>query len=283
MYLVIGGTGTIGREVVRLLAAGTESVRAMVRDPFAASALAGPRVELVQGDLTRPESLPGVFRGIRRMFLVTPPGPDTVPLQSAAVDAARAAGVERLVRISVMGAGTGMPVKITDWHTEMEQRVAASGIPAVQLRPTSYMQNFLKSAELIRTTGQVFGSAADGAVALVDTRDIAAAAVGALTRPDHVDETPHLTGPAALTGAEVAATFARVLGRPVHYVDLPSEAMKAGLIGAGMPEWLATDLVRLDELGRGRVMPVTPDLERLAGAPPRSLETFVRDHRAAFA
>lgn len=283
MYLVIGGTGTIGREVVRLLAAGTEPVRALVRDPFRASALAGPRVTLVQGDLARPESLPAAFDGVRRMFLVTPPGPDTVPLQSAALAAARAAGVERLVRISVMGAGTGMPVKITDWHTEVEHLVAASGIPAVQLRPTSYMQNFFKTAELIRTTGQMFGSAGDGAVALVDTRDIAAAAVGALTRADHEDETPHLTGPAALTGPEVAETFARVLGRPVSYVDLPSEAMKAGLLGAGMPEWLATDLVTLDELGRGRVMPVTGDIERLAGHPPRSLETFVRDHRSVFA
>lgn len=283
MYLIIGGTGTTGREVVRLLAARGETIRVLVRDPFKASFLAAPGVELVQGDLSRPESLPGAFHGTRRLFLVTSPAPDMVALQSAAVEAAKAAGLERLVRVSVQGAGTGIPMKLATWHTEVEELVDASGIPAVHMRPSSFMQNFLASAGLIRATGQIFGTSGDGKITFVDTRDLADAGVGALTRADHQDEKVDIGGPAAMSLDEVAATFAAVLGRPVTHVDLPAEAMKAGMIGAGLPEWLATDLVSFHGLARGRVMPVTDEVQRLAGAPARSFETFIRDHRAAFA
>lgn len=282
MYLVIGGTGTTGREVVRLLAARGEAIRVLVRDPFKASFLAAPGVELVQGDLARPDSLPGALEGTRRLFLVTPPAPDMVTLQTAAVEAAQAAGVERLVRVSVFGAGTGIPMQLATWHTEVEELVGASGVPAVHLRPSSFMQNFLASAGLIRATGQIFGTSGDGKITFVDTRDVAAAGVGALTRADHQDEKVEIGGPAALSLDEVAATFALVLGRPVTHVDLPAEAMKAGMMGAGLPEWLAADLVSYHGLARGRVMPVTDEVQRLAGVPARSFETFVRDHRAAF-
>ncbi|MFN2317017.1 MAG: SDR family oxidoreductase, partial [Gemmatimonadales bacterium] len=89
MILVIGGTGTTGREVVRLLAARSEKVRVLVRDPFKASFLAAPGVEVFQADLARPASLTAAFDGARRLFLVTPPAPDMVELQAAAVAAAR--------------------------------------------------------------------------------------------------------------------------------------------------------------------------------------------------
>jgi uncharacterized protein YbjT (DUF2867 family) len=283
MYLVIGGTGTTGREVVRLLAARGETIRVLVRDPFKASFLAAPGVELVQGDLSRPAGLPGALEGTRRLFLVTPPAPDMVALQTAAVEAAKAAGVDRLVRVSVLGAGAGIPMQLATWHTEVEELVDASGIPAVHLRPASFMQNFLASAGLIRATGQIFGTSGDGKITFVDTRDVAAAGVGALTRADHQNEKVEIGGPAALSLDDVAATFASVLGRPVTHVDLPAEAMKAGLMGAGLPEWLAADLVSYHGLARGKVMPVAGDVLRLAGAPARSFETFIRDHRAAFA
>lgn len=282
MYLVIGGTGTIGREVMRLLSARGERVRALVRDPFKASALAGPRVELVQADLSRPDTLPAAFDGASRVFLVTPPGPGTVPLQGAAVHAAKAAGVERLVRVSAMGAGTGMPVKIMTWHTEVEEATEAVGLPAVHLRPTSYMQNFLASAQVVKTAGQMYGASADGKVGFIDARDVAAAGVGALTRDQHRDEKVELTGPESLSGAEVAAAFSEVLGRPVAYVDIPGEALKQGLLSAGLPEWLVDDLVTLETLGRGRTMPLTDGVLRLAGKAPRSLRQFVSDFRAAF-
>lgn len=283
MILVIGGTGTTGRDVVRLLAARGEKVRVLVRDPFKASFLAAPGVEMFQADLARPASLPAAFDGARRVFLVTAPAPEMVTLQAAAVEAARSAGVERLVRVSVAGAGTGLPMQLATWHTQVEELVDASGIPAVHLRASSFMQNFLASAELIRRTGQVFGTSGDGKMTFLDTRDLAAAGVGALLRSDHHDEKVGIGGPGALSLDDVAGTFSAVLGRPVVHIDLPGEAMKAGLMGAGLPEWLAADLVAFHGAARGRVMPVTDDAERLSGAPPRSMETFIRDHRAAFA
>jgi len=283
VFLVIGGTGTVGGEVLRQLVSRGERVRALVRDPFRASRLARPGVELVQGDLARPDTLPATLAGVRRVFLVTTSGPDTVPLQEALIGAAAAAGVERLVRVSVLGIGSGIPAGLFAWHERVEATLAASGIPCVNLRPTSYMQNILAQAEPIRRAGQFHGAQGDGRVAFVDARDVAAAAVGALTREDHVSGPVALTGPEALSYADVAAELAAGLGRPVAYVDLPADAYRQGLLGAGLPEWLAADLALIEESGRGTVMTVTDGVERLAGRPPRRLAEFIRDHRALLA
>lgn len=280
MILVVGGTGKIGGEVVRLLAARGIPVRALVRDPFAASRLARPGVELTQGDLARPETLPPALRGVSHVFLVTNPGPDTVPHHGAMIAAAAAAGVERLVRVSVLGIGSGLPAGLFEWHAAVEDTLAASGLPAVNLRPTSYMQNFLGQAESIRRAGQFFGSQGDGKLPFVDARDVAAAAVGALTRPTHITETVTITGPEPLSFDEMAEVMTGVLGRPVAYVDLPPEVYRQGLIGAGMPEWLARDLALLEDATRGTIMPASDGVERLAGQPPRPFRTFLQDYQA---
>ncbi len=281
--LVVGGTGTVGGEVVRLLRGARIPVRALVRDPFAASRIAGPGVELIQGDLGAPETLAPALRDIRRVFLVTSSGPGTVPLQTAMIHAAADAGVERLVRISVLGVGQPVPAGILEWHGAVEATLAASGVPGVNLRPTSMMQNLLSSAEVIRRAGQFFGSQGDGKVAFVDARDVAAAAVGALTRATHVTEDVALTGPAPLSYGEVAETLTDILGRPVRYVDLPREAFRASLAAAGLPEWLAADLSLLEDASRGTTMPLSDGVLRLAGSPPRTLRTFLEDHRALLA
>lgn len=283
MILVVGGTGKIGSEVVRLLAERGEQVRVLVRDPFKASRLARPGVELVQGDLSVPATLPPVLRDVRRVFLVTPPGPDTVPLQGALIAAAAAAGVERLVRVSVLGIGSGLPVGLFEWHAAVEAALAASGVPGVNLRPTSYMQNLLGSAETIRRAGQFFGAQGDGKLPFVDARDVAAAGVGALLRPTHVTETVTITGPESLSYAEVAEVLTAVLGRPVQYVDLPPDALRQGLEGAGFPGWLAQDLATLEGASHGTILPVSDGVERLAGHPPRTLAQFAADYRAVLA
>jgi len=282
MILVIGGTGKIGGEVIRLLAGQGQQCRALVRDPFAASRLAGPGVELCQGDLARPATLPGAFSGITRVFLVTSPGPETVHLQGAAIAAAAAAGVERLVRISVEGVGTPVAAGILEWHSTVERVLADSGIPAVNLRPTSLMQNLLGSVETIRRAGQFFGAQGDGRVAFVDARDVAAAAVGALMREKHHSEDVTLTGPAAHSYADLAGQLSEELGRPVAYVDLPPDAYRAGMIAAGLPEWLARDLALLEDASRGTVMPVADGVERLAGVEPRPFREFAHDYRGVF-
>lgn len=282
MILVIGGTGTVGREVVRLLSGRGAAIRALVRDPFAASSLAGPGLELVQGDLSRPEALATAFRGVSRVFLVTPSGPTTVPLQSAAITAAATAGVERLVRVSVLGVGSGVPASLVAWHGEVESLLADSGVPGVNLRPTSMMQNLLAQAGAIRATGGFIGGSGDGRVPFVDARDVAAAAVGALLAPELPESAVSLTGPDSLSGDDLAHQLGEALGRPVRYLDLDREAYRAALGGAGLPEWLAEDLSLLEMLSRGRTLPVSDGVERLSGTPARSFATFARDYRPAF-
>lgn len=280
MILVVGGTGKIGGEVIRLLAERGTPVRALVRDPFKASRLARPGVELVQGDLGRPETLAPALRGVTRVFLVTNPGPDTAPHHGAMIAASAEAGVERLVRVSVLGIGSAVPAGLFKWHAAAEEALAASGVPAVNLRPTSYMQNVLGQAESIRRAGQFFGSQGDGKLPIVDARDVAAAAVGALTRANHSTETVMITGPEPLSYGEMAAVMTRVLGRPVAYLDLPPEVYCQGLLGVGLPEWLARDLSILEDATRGTILSPSDGVTRLAGHPPRPFEEFIQDHRA---
>lgn len=281
--LVVGGTGSVGGEVVRLLRARGGRVRALVRDPFAASRLGGPGVELVQGDLSQPATLAPALNGVARVFLVTRSGPDTVPLQTAMIRAAADAGVERLVRVSVLAPPEPVAAGIVEWHQAVETVLEQSGVPGVNLRPTSMMQNLLASADLIRRSGQFFGGQGDGRVAFVDARDVAGAAVGALLRDHHVTESVAVTGPEALSYADLAGTLADVLGRPVRYVDLSEEAHRRALLAAGLPDWLARDLSLLEEAARGATMPVSDGVERLSGRPPRSFRGFAEAYRAAFA
>jgi uncharacterized protein YbjT (DUF2867 family) len=283
MILVVGGTGTIGSELVRLLAGERRRVRLLVRDPFSASRLAGPGVEIVQGDLSRPETLPAALVGIQRIFLLTASGPETVPFQTAMIDAAAAAGIERLVRVSALGVGGAVQAGILEWHGAVEQVLAASGVPGINLRPASMMQNLLSSAEMIRRTGQFFGGQGDGRVAFIDARDVAAAAAGALTRAEDASENVALTGPESLSYGDLAAALTTEVGRPVTYQDLAAEPFRHSLIAAGLPEWLANDLSTLEDASRGTVMAASEGVTRLAGRPPRSFREFLVDHRALFA
>ena len=97
MILVTGATGKVGREVVRQLAAANVPARALVRDPTQSSFLRLPGVEIVVGDLAKPETLPASFAGAERVFVATPAAPDQVELQSNALEASRRAGARSLV------------------------------------------------------------------------------------------------------------------------------------------------------------------------------------------
>ena len=144
------------------------------------------------------------------------------------IDAAAAAGVRRIVKLSARGAAIGAPVAYWHWHGLIEQHLQASGVPAVLLQPGFLMTNLLGAAEQVRQQGMLFAPAGGARIAMIDPADVAAAAAVALTTDGHDGSTYVLTGPEAITYTQVAADLSAATGRPVGFVDIPPEAAVSG-------------------------------------------------------
>ena len=275
--LVFGATGTVGGHTLRELRERGVPVRAFVRHPGRLAADVG----YVCGDLDDPASVRAALDGVSQVLLCTPNDPQQVERETGVVDAAVAAGVGRLVKISAVAARRGSPSAFGDAHGRIEEHLRASGLPAVVLRPGFYMSNLLAAAATIRDTGRFFLPGADAKVAMTDPRDVAAVAAVVLTGDGHDGRTYPVTGPVALSCAEVADELSAALRRPVEYVPVPDDA--AAVVGEGMPEWLAGEVVALwRELRRGAGATTSDVVRVLTGRDPRGVAEFARDHAAAF-
>ena len=175
MILVAGATGTTGGEVVRLLQEQGEPFTAMVRSAAKAEALQAAGIDTVVADLADRASLGLAMKGAESLFLLSASVADQADLQLNAVEAAEKASVGFIVKVSALGADPDSPLALGRAHADVEEGLAASGIPHAILRAGSFMQNFLGSAETIRDQDQFYGSSRDGKIAMIDARDIAAA------------------------------------------------------------------------------------------------------------
>ena len=283
MILVAGATGTTGGEVVRLLQEQGESFTAMVRSAAKAEALQAAGIDTVVADLADRASLGLAMKGAESLFLLSASVADQADLQLNAVEAAEKASVGFIVKVSALGADPESPLALGRAHADVEEGLAASGIPHALLRPGSFMQNFLGSAETIRDQDQFYGSSGDGKIAMIDAWDIAAVAVALLTSEEHTGGVYPLTGPEALSNSEAAAIISEAVEREIRYVDVSGDAFKAGLLEAGLEEWLADDLVTLnDMLADGAEGRVTDDVDRVIGRPARTFAQFVAGCADAF-
>jgi uncharacterized protein YbjT (DUF2867 family) len=265
--LVTGATGNVGRHLVRTLVASGTPVREFVRDR----------------DLADRTSLERALAGVDRMFLACGNVPGQVDFECAAIDAAAAAGVARLVKLSGPDASVDSPLIFERWHGEIERHLAAAGLPAVLLRPRTYMTNLLAYARTVAQTGMLFAPAGDAAISFVDTRDVAGAAAAALTGPGHDGRTYTLTGPAAITFDRVAAELSAATGRPVTYLSVGDDQAREAMLADGLPPMLADAIVAIFASQRaGSMAGVTDSVRELTGRAPRTIEAFVRDHAATF-
>ncbi len=282
MILVTGATGKVGREVVRQLAAESIPARALVRDATRASFLRLPGIEVVVGDLSRPETLPAVFDGIERVFLATPAAPDQVELQSNALEAARRAGARRMVKVSVAG-GPDAGTQIGRWHWATEKQIEASGLGFTFLRPTLYMQQMCAYAPTIAATGTFSFPVGAGEIAVVDTRDVASVGVKALTEDGHDRRIYDLTGPEALSYDAMADAISDAIGKRVVFAHVPPEYTRKQMLADGIPRWLVDDMLVLaasfrDGYGAG----VSPAVAQVTRQAPRTFRQFARDYAAVF-
>ncbi|MFI5773797.1 NAD(P)H-binding protein [Streptomyces sp. NPDC051658] len=278
MILVTGATGTIGREVVRRIPADL-AVRIMARDPGRVTG-ASASAEIVPGDFSDPPSLVGILRGIRTIFLVTNPGRDD---DGGFLRTARSAGVRHVVKLSAAAVADGRAEDlITRWQRRNEELLRGSGMEWTLLRPRAFMSNVLSWAGSIRSDDVVRALYGSSANACVDPRDVAEAAVRALTEDGHAGRVHTLTGPEAITAVEQTAQLAELLCRPLRFEELGPEQARTAL-GARYPADIVEALLESAERGReGSKAEVDGTVAGLLGRPAGTFRGWASDHLSAF-
>ena len=280
--LVAGATGNVGPTLVEHLLRSGHAVRVLARDPQKATRLFGSRVEIVQGDLGDPASLAPAFRDVASAFVTTSPTPMLGEQEIPFIDAARAAKLERLVKLSGFGIEFSTD-RIHAAHARSEQRLRASGLPSVILRPVVYLSNLLFDAAAIKT-GKLPSIFRDGRISLVDPRDVAEVAARALLEPAYAGQTWEFGGPEALSYDDVAATFTRVLGRRVEHVRLEDATFEAAALQSGLPEFVVEAITSTATAAQSGKYEVNDDVvRRVLGRRASSLAAWIARQRDAFA
>jgi uncharacterized protein YbjT (DUF2867 family) len=275
--LITGATGAIGQRAALELA-GVGRVRAFVRNGTRASALSDRGVELAHGDLEEPSSLARAMTDIETLVLITPPGPNAADQAGRAIEAASAAGVRRIVRVSVIQPDERRPTDNVRQHALTDVQLQRSGIAFTILRPSFFMQNFLAAIPSARAERRIYFGMGTGRVGMVDVRDISDMIV-AVTREQHHDGKIYvLTGPASLTFGQATQTLSRALGRELEYVSVTPEAVEQTFLETGADAWIARvlrDYARAYAGNWGDF--VSTDIPSLLGRPARSFESFARE------
>lgn len=273
MILVTGATGNVGHNVVEQLLAHGQDVRAMTRDPSRARFPDG--VEVVAGDLSRPDSLPAALEGVERAFLFPVHG----QLRSF-VDLASRGGLERIVLLSSSSVTMKPLNPIGQAHSESEQAVAAGTVPWTFVRPGAFMTNDLRWARQIVAESVVRGPYGGANSAPIDERDIAAVAVAALIGEDHAGQDYVLTGPESLSQAERVKILAEVLGRDIRFEEQSTDEYRRAM--ADRPSQIVESLLAMLARQAEHPAEVLPTVAEITGRPAFTYRQWVEHHRDEF-
>jgi uncharacterized protein YbjT (DUF2867 family) len=275
-YLLTGATGTVGGRVLGQLLARGIAPRVLARDP---TRLTG---EVVQGDLGDERSLRAACAGIDVLFLLNS-GPELAARDELAARLAREQGVRRIVKLSALGArASGRATAVAQWHAQGEQAILASGLEATFVQPVGFMTNTLAWAPSIRRAGVVRASTGDGRIAMIHPDDVARVVVEALLSEQALGAL-RVTGPAALSYAEMTAQLGAAIGRPLRFEPISDREAGEELRRHGLPPPLGTALLELwSEVRRGLVSLVTDEVQRITGRPPITFAEFAGAATGAF-
>jgi uncharacterized protein YbjT (DUF2867 family) len=279
--LVTGATGNTGRAIVAELVRRGAPVRAMVRAEADRGKLPAGAAAAV-ADFGDPAAVATALRGARRAYLVTPSSERAEAQQRGFADLAAQAGVGHLVVLSQLAADEKSPVRFLRYHAAVERHIEDLGIGYTFLRPNLFFQGLLAFAPAIAAEGRFYAPIGDARVSAVDVRDIAAVAAAALTEPGHEGATYPITGPEAITHADMAAALTSALGRDVAFADVPPEVFAGSLQGI-LPPWQVDGLLEdYAHYRRGEAAAVSPAVEKITGKRATDVRQFARDYAQAF-
>jgi NAD(P)H dehydrogenase (quinone) len=277
---IAGATGRVGSALTTLLGADPVELVALTRQPDAARLPAGVAVAGV--DFERPNTLRDALRGVDRLFISQGTSGRQVDNEIALIDAAVAAGVRQVVKLSALGPASRLiPFA---WHMQIEAHLAHQPVASTVLRPSAFAY-LLKRAGADVAAGSWGGAAGEGRANFIDTRDIADVARVALLEDIQPESQRayHLTGPRAWTMAQVAEALSHLLDRPVTYINRSPAQQREVLLAAGHPPFVIDLLMGLDQVFRDSALgETTSTVEELTGKAPRSLTEWLTDNLAVF-
>ncbi len=276
---ITGATGGIGGRVARRLVDVGTPLRLVVRDAAQAPDLPNAEVA-VAASYADAEGMRRALEGVPNLFLVSArEAEDRVAEHLSAVDAAVAAGIERIVYLSIVGAAADATFTFAHDHWATEQRIRSAGRRFTFLRSSLYLDYM---PYLPGEDGVIRGPAGDGRLAPVardDIADVAAAVLtgdGADVHDGHDGSTYDMTGEGRFTMAEIAERLTRIAGRPIGYVDETLEEAHASRAHYGAPDWAVEGwITSYAAVANGEMDVVSDTVRRLAGHPPLTLEGFV--------
>lgn len=279
-YLITGATGEIGSQVVKQLLQRGIRPRIFVRDLPKARGRYGDHVDIAVGDLADPKALHPALCGVDVLFLLNS-GPELVERDALAAEAAKAAGVQRLVKLSSLDAqqnvGTGV------WHAQGESAIRASGIPFTFVQPTGFMSNALFWAPLIKVEGVLRSVTGDGKIPFIHPEDIAAVTIEALTTERYVGQSLPVTGPEALSYAQMASRIAAAVGRPIRFEAISDDRERNKMAERGeSPEIIDAHISICCAIREGRLAAVTDTVARILGRKPLTFDQWVQENTRAF-
>ncbi len=298
MYLVTGaggGIGSVSRQVVGLLLDDGLPVRAMVRrDDDRAATLRELGADVVVGDLTNPQDVANAMAGVDRMFFNMSVSPDYLTATSIVCAVAlEAAPVEVIVNMSQMTVSQMTLTSTSEskqhrLHWLAEHIVNWSGVPAVHVRPTVFMENPLLTmlaADSIRERGALVLPFGSGRTSPIAAADVARVVAAVLRHPaGRIGAVYELTGPEVLDIDGIAEQYARALGRPVTAEDVPlDEWTEQVLAPMGLPPHVQQHIATMARLHReGRYDRSTDDVAQITGVPAQTVEQYVAAHADVF-
>jgi uncharacterized protein YbjT (DUF2867 family) len=252
MIVVTTPTGTIGRQVLENILDSGQPIRVITRDPAHLPAQTRQRVEVVQGSHGDSDIVNQAFTGAGSVFWVVPPAPHATNVEAAYLDFTRPAcgalrrhGVKRVVGVSALGRGVAINAGLVTASLAMDDLIASTGVSYRSLTLPSFMDNILRQVEPIKTQGMFFlPISADRKLPTCATRDIAAVAARLLLDPSwRGQDSVAVLGPEDLSFNDMAQIMSQVLGKPVRYQQIPSDAYKARLTGFGMSDAMAQGVI----------------------------------------
>ncbi len=232
MILMTAPTGTFGREIVKRLATEGVPCRTMVRNPERVAAIAFDDVEITVGDMTDPKSLVAPLEGVDRVFLNAPMVANKEQMLTNVIEAAAAADRPQIVLLT---GGVTHNDALGDAGRRVEQRLDESGLEWVKVGPQTVMEtNLLAQADGIKQGNVILGCAGDGHIGMVALDDVVDAFVAVLTNgASYVGREFIITGPEAITYAEIAAAASRALDRTITYQDMPEPDFRNFMVEIG--------------------------------------------------
>ncbi|HEY9393405.1 MAG TPA: SDR family oxidoreductase [Nocardioides sp.] len=276
---ITGASGQLGRLVADQLLTTVDpaEIVLLTRDPAKLADYAERGADVRAADFSKPDELVEAFAGVERVLLISTDAVGArVEGHLAAIDAAVKADVRHMAYTSVSGPTADNPAGVVADHAATEDALRESGLAWTMLRNNLYADMQVDSVAQAAATGQLVTNTGDGGAAYVTRADCAAVAAGVLTGEGHEGKAYDVTGPHAYTAADLAELATQKSGKPVEVVQVDDEAYTAGLVSAGLPDFIAPLLTSFGTATRlGKLATVTDIVEQVGGRKPTPLSALV--------